>query len=332
MRRREFIAFLGGAAAWPLLAGAQQGERVRRIGVLMPFREPPRSDNPLDIDRIGVFVKTLEPLGWIVGRNLQIDTRWATDDADLLRKHASELVAATPDVIFTATNRAVRPLRQATRTLPIVFVSAIDPVGGGDVASMARPGGNVTGFMLYEYSISGKWLEVLKSIAPNVTRVAVLRDSDTPAGIGQFAAIQAVASPFKVELSPIDVHGAEEIERGIAAFAGEAGGGLIVVAGIAQALHRKLIVSLAARHRLPTVYGVRAFVTDGGLISYGPDLEDQYRAGAAYVDRILRGEQPAKLPVQAPTKYELVINLKTAKALGLEVPPTLLSRADEVIE
>ena len=269
---------------------------------------------------------------WTIGRNLQIDVRWAAADPNLYRKYAAELVSHTPDVILASTNTALAPLRQATRTIPIVFVLAIDPVGAGDVASLARPRGNATGFLLYEYGISGKWLELLKQIAPNVTRVAVLRDPATAAGIGQFAAIQAVSSPFGVELIPIDARDVDAIEQGVGEFASESNGGLISTASTAQVIHRKLIITLAARHRLPAVYPFRLMTNDGGLTSYGPDTVDQYRRGAQYVDRILKGEKPADLPVQAPTKYELVINLKTAKALGLEVPATLLVRADEVIE
>ena len=306
---------------------AQQVERRRRIGALTPGS----SDAPLQRVRIEAFLQALEPLGWSGGRNLQFDARWAARDADL-RRQAAELVAAMPDVILASTNGALASLRQATRTLPIVFVLAIDPVGDGNVASLAHPGGNATGFLLYEYSISGKWLELLRQIAPGVTRVAVLRDPATTAGIGQFAAIQAVAPPFKVELSPIDVRDGSEIERAITAFAREPNGGLIATGSVAAAAHSKLIVLLAARHRLPSVYAFRTWVTEGGLISYGPDLDDQYRRAATYVDRILKGEKPADLPVQAPTKYELVINLKTAKALGIEVPPQLLARVDEVIE
>ena len=328
MKRRKFITLLGGAVvAWPLMAGAQQAERVRRIGVLTPGR-----DDLEQRARIDAFLQVLEPLGWTVGRNLQIDARWAQGDVNLLRKHAAELVVAAPDVILASTNQPLVPLRQATRVVPIVFVLAIDPVGAGDVTSLARPGGNATGFLLYEYSISGKWLELLKQIAPGVTRVAVLRDPATAAGIGQFAAIQAVAPPFRVELSPLDVRDGSELERAIIAFARESSGGLIVPASVAAGAHSKLIITLAARHGLPAVYVFREFVANGGLISYGPNFPDQYRAGAGYVDRILKGQKPADLPVQAPTKYETVINLKTAKALGLEVPPTLLAGADEVIE
>ena len=326
MRRREFLGVLAGAT-WPLAARTQEVERMRRIGVLVPNPEDPRGNA-----RIVAFRQALDLLGWTVGRNLQIDVRWAAGDADLLRRHATELVAAAPDVILASTNQPLAPLRQASRTLPIVFVLTVDPVGSGEVAGLTRPGGNATGFLLYEYGISGKWLELLKEIAPNVTRVAVLRDPATATGIGQFAAIQAVSPPFKVELTPVDVRDDGEIERAISAFTRELNGGLIVPASVAAAAHRKLIVTLAARHRLPAVYVFREFVVEGGLISYGPDLTDQYRAAAGYVDRILKGEKPADLPVQAPTKYETVINLKTAKLLGLTVPPSLLAIADQVIE
>jgi putative tryptophan/tyrosine transport system substrate-binding protein len=327
--RRDFITLLGGAAvAWPLAARAQQPQRVRRIGVLMNLA----ADDPQSTARVTALAQGLQELGWTVGRNLQIDTRWAAADADLFRRYANELVAAAPDVVLASTSLAVAPFQQVSRTVPIVFVSVIDPVGGGYVASLARPGGNATGFLLYEYSISGKWLELLKQIAPRMTRAAVLRDPATTAGIGQFAAIQTVASLFGVELSPVDVRDVAEIERGVVAIARESNGGLIVTGSPAQGVHRKLILTLAARHQLPAVYPWRYMAADGGLISYGPDITDQYRRAASYIDRILKGEKPADLPVQAPTKYELVINLKTAKALGLEVPPTLLARADEVIE
>jgi ABC-type uncharacterized transport system substrate-binding protein len=326
MKRREFITLLGGAAAWPI--GARAQERVRRIGVLMNIA----ADDPQAQSRIEAFLQGLQPLGWTVGRNLQIDVRWAAADADLFRRYATELVALAPDVILASTNSAVAPLQQATRTVPIVFAITVDPVGAGFVARLARPGGNTTGFSLYEYSISGKWLELLKQVAPGVTRAAVLRDPATAAGIGQFAAIQAVAPPFGVELSPVDVRDGGEIEQAVTAFAHEPNGGLIVTGSPSQAVHRKLIVSLAARHRLPAVYPFRYMATEGGLIAYGPEIIDQYRRAAQYVDRILNGEKPANLPVQAPTKYELVINLKTAKALGLDIPATVLARADEVIE
>ena len=329
MRRRDFVTLLGSAAAaWPLSVRAQQGERLRRISVF----EPLAVDNPDERANIDAFVKALEPLGWVIGRNLQIDVRWAGGDADLLRKQVTELVASAPDVILASTNAGLAQLRQAARSLPIVFVMSIDPVGSGDVVSLAHPGGNATGFLLFEYSIAGKWLEMLKAIAPGVTRVAVLRDPSGAAGIGQFAAIQAVATPFGVELSTADVRDRDDIERAISILAREANGGLIVTASVMGAAHRNLIVTLATQHRLPVVSPFRNTVAAGGLISYGPDLIDQYRAVAGYVDRILKGEKPADLPVQAPTKYHLVINLRTAKALGIEVPASLLARADEVIE
>ena len=282
---------------------------------------------------VGAFLQALAQLGWIDGRNVRIDIRWATADADDLRRHAAELVALAPDVLVAATGTATAaPLLQATRTVPIVFVQVIDPVGAGFVASLAQPGGNATGFTSFEYGLSGKWLELLKQIAPSMTRAAVLRDPAVASGIGQFAAIQAVAPSLGVELSPVDARDAPEIERAVTAFARSGNGGLIVTPSPVAARHRDLIATLAARHRLPAVYGARHYVAAGGLISYGPDLIDQYRRAAGYVDRILKGEKPADLPVQAPTKYELVINLKTAKALGLDVPPALLARADEVIE
>ena len=329
MRRREFITLLGGAAAaWPLAARAQQGERMRRIGVLLPAA----ADDPEFQARVGAFLQGLAQLGWTIGRNVRIDTRWATTNAADIRRHAAELAALAPDVILAHGASTVGPLLQATRTVPIVFPVVGDPVGAGFVDSLARPGGNATGFMTFEYSLSGKWLELLKQIAPGVTRVAVLRDPAIASGTGQFGAIQAVAPSLRVEVSPVNVRDAGEIERAVAAFARSSNGGLIVTASALAALHRDLIITLAARHKLPAVYYERYFVAAGGLISYGPDYVDQYRRAAGYVDRILKGEKPADLPVQAPTKYELVINLKTAKALGLDVPPTLLARADEVIE
>jgi putative tryptophan/tyrosine transport system substrate-binding protein len=327
--RREFITLLGGAAVgWSHAGWAQHGEKIRRVGVLMNIA----ADDAQAQSRIDAFLHGLQPLGWAVGRNLRIDVRWAAADAGLFRKYATELVALEPDVILASTNPAMTPLQEATRTVPIVFTTTVDPVGAGFVASLARPGGNITGFSLYEYSISGKWLELLKQVAPGVTRAAVLRDPSTAAGIGQFAAIQAVAPPFGVELSPVDVRDRGEIERAVTAFAHEPNGGLIVTGSPSQAVHRELIVTLAARHRLPAVYPFRYMAADGGLIAYGPEIIDQYRRAAQYVDRILKGAKPAELPVQAPTKYELAINLKTARALGLEVPSTLLARADEVIE
>jgi putative ABC transport system substrate-binding protein len=328
MRRREFITLLGGAAAWPLTARAQQ-ERVRRIGVLMPSA----ADDPEYQARMTAFVQGLAQLGWIDGRNVRIDTRWGVADADRIRKYAAELLALAPDVILANSSAAVAPLLQATRAVPIVFTTVADPVGAGIVDSLARPGGSATGFLIWEYSIAGKWLELLKEIAPRVARVAVLRESGAATGPAQFAVIQAAAPSLGVEVRPVDTRDAGELERAITtAFAQGANGGLIVT-GTPQALfHRGLIVALAARLRLPAVYFGRYFVTDGGLISYGPDFVDQFRRAAGYVDRILKGEKPADLPVQAPVKFELAINLKTAKALDLDLPPTVLARADEVIE
>ena len=328
MKRREFITLLGGAAAWPLAARAQQGGRMRRIGVLTPLA----ADDPEGQARSAAFLQGLQELGWTVGRHVQIDYRWSARDVDQYRRHAAELVALAPDVILANGPPVVVALQRATRTVPIVFVQVTDPVGAGLVDSLARPGGNVTGFTPYEYGTSGKWVELLKEIAPRVTRAAVLRDAATSTGLGQFATIQAVAPSFGVAVSPVNVHDAGEIERAVSAFARGSTDGLLVTAGISGIFHRELIVTLAARHRLPAVYPYRFFVTSGGLISYGADTIDPYRRAAGYVDRILKGEKPADLPVQAPTKYELVINLKTAKALGLEVPATLLPRADEVIE
>ena len=329
MKRREFIAGIGGATlAWPLAAAAQQRERMRLIGVLLPAT----ADDAEFQARFGAFLQALALLGWTIGRNLRIDIRWATTDAAEIRKHAAELAALAPDVILAHAATTVGPLLQATRTVPVVFPAVVDPVGAGFVDSLARPGGNATGFMNYEYSLSGKWLDLLKQIAPSVTRVAVLRNAATASGPGQFAAIQAVAPSLGMEANPVNVRDAAEIERAVTAFAGAPNGGLIVTASPAAALHRELIVSLAARHKLPAVYFERHFVAAGGLISYGPDQIDMYRRAAGYVDRILKGEKPADLPVQAPTKYDLAINLKTAKALGLAVPQTLRASADEVIE
>jgi putative ABC transport system substrate-binding protein len=328
MKRREFIALLGGAAAWPLTARAQQTERMRRIGVLMNLA----GDDPESPVRVAAFAQGLQELGWIVGRNVRIDTRWVGINVDRSRSYATELVALAPDVILASGTPSVMALLQATRTVPIVFANVIDPVGSGFVESLAKPGGNATGFSMFEYGISGKWLELLKEIAPRVTRVAVLRDPAFASGGGQLGALQAVASSFGVELSPIGVRDASEIERAVTAFARSPNGGLIVTGSTLAVAHRDLIITLAARHQLPAVYAQRYIVAGGGLISYGPDSIDPFRRAASYVDRILKGEKPADLPVQAPTKYELVINLKTAKTLGLEVPPTLLARADEVIE
>jgi ABC-type uncharacterized transport system substrate-binding protein len=329
MRRREFISLLGGAAAaWPLAARAQQGERVRRIGVLLPASSDDAEFQP----RIGAFLQGLALLGWSIGRNVRIDTRWATTDAGEIRRHAAELAAAAPEVILAHGASTVGPLLQATRSVPIVFPIISDPVAAGFIDSLARPGGNATGFMVNEYGIAAKWLELLKEIAPNVMRVAVLRDPAVPTGPAQFGIIQTAAPSLRVEVSPISLRDAPEIERAVASFAPAGNGGLVVMGGAAASIHRNLIVTLAARHKLPAVYAERSFVAAGGLISYGSDYVDQYRRAAGYVDRILRGEKPADLPVQAPTKLEMVINLKTAKALGLDVPPTVLARADEVIE
>jgi putative tryptophan/tyrosine transport system substrate-binding protein len=328
MRRRKFITLLGGAAAWPLAARAQQSERMRRIGVLTSLA----SDDPESMARIAAFLQGLQELGWSVGRNVRIDYRWGAGDAERARRHAEELVALAPNVILANGGSIMAPLQQVTRTVPIVFAAVADPVGSGFVSSLARPGGNSTGFANFEYGISGKWLELLKQIAPTVTRVAVLRDPAVASGSGQFGAIQAVAPTLGVEANPVGLRDAGEIERDITEFARRSNGGVIVTAGGAGIRHRDLIIALAARHRLPAVYANRFFVTGGGLVSYGTHLVDHFRQAAGYVDRILKGEKPADLPVQAPTKYELVINLKTAKALGLTVPDTLLARADEVIE
>jgi len=329
MKRRTFIATLGSVAAWPLVARAQQGEPMRRIGVLVSAVE----GDPRGMEYVTAFAQGLAELGWTVGRNVRIEYRWGAGDLDRFRRYAAELVALSPDVVLASAGSIVGALQQASRTVPIVFVTTIDPVGGGWVESLSRPGTNATGFASFEFSMSGKWLELLKEIAPDVKRVAVIRDPSVPAGSGGLAAIQTVAPSFGVELTPVGVRSADEIERGIAAFARSANGGLIVVGpGSSVQPHRNLIIALAARHRLPAVYGSLVWARGGGLISYAPDAIDQYRRAAGYVDRILKGEKPADLPVQAPTKYELVINLKTARALGLTLPDTLLARADEVIE
>jgi ABC-type uncharacterized transport system substrate-binding protein len=328
MNRREFMSLLAGAAAWPLAARAQHSERMRRIGVLLGHA----ADDPESQARNAAFLQGLQEMGWTVGRNVRIDYRWAAGDFDSIRKHAAELVALAPDVILAAGNPVVAALQQATRSLPVVFAGVADPVGAGFVANLARPGGNATGFTPFEFGISGKWLELLKEIAPGMTRAAVLRDAAQVSGGAQWGAIQAVAPSLGVELRPIGMRDAGEIESGVGAFAREPNGGLITTAGLLSVTHQKLIIALAARHRLPAVYYYRYFVTAGGLASYGPDPHEQYRRAAGYVDRILKGEKPAELPVQAPTRYELVINLKTAKALGLELPATVLARADEVIE
>jgi putative tryptophan/tyrosine transport system substrate-binding protein len=326
--RRHVITLLGGAsAAWPLAARAQQGERMRRIGVLMNRAD----DDPEGQTRLAAFLQGLQEAGWAVGRNARVDIRWGVGEAGLFRAFASELIALAPDVILAAGTLSVAALQQ-TRSVPIVFAAIADPVAQGFVQSLARPGGNVTGFMNSEYSFSGKWLELLKEIAPRVTRVGVLRDAGNPTGIAQFSAIQALAPSLEAEVGPVNVRDASEIEHTVAAFARSANGGLIVTTTASATVHRDLIIALAARHKLPAVYGNRFAVARGGLISYGSDFTDEYRRAAFYVDRILKGEKPADLPVQAPTKYELVINLKTAKALGLEIPSSLLARADEVIE
>jgi putative ABC transport system substrate-binding protein len=328
VKRRAFITLLGGAAAWPLAARGQQPDRMRRVGVLTSSS----ADDLATQARLAAFQQGLQQLGWTDGHNVRTDYRWAAGDADNLHRYAGELVKLEPDVVLANGSAAVALLLQATRAVPIVFTDVPDPIGAGFVDGMARPGRNVTGFMLFEYGMSGKWLELLKQIAPDVSQVAVLRDPSMTAGVGQFAAIQAVAPLMRVELRPVDVRDAPEIERALLMFAGSSNSGLIVTSSPSAARHRDLIVRLAAKHGLPAVYSFRYYVTGGGLISYGPDPIDPLRRAAGYVDRILKGEKPADLPVQAPTKYELVINLKTAGALGLEVPPTLLARADEVIE
>jgi putative tryptophan/tyrosine transport system substrate-binding protein len=332
LRRREFISLLGGttvapATLWPLAASAQQAEHMRRVGVLMSTAK----DDPEGQARIAAFAQALQQLGWTDGRNVRVDIRWTLGNADDARKYAAELVALAPDVILASGGAAVGPLLQATHTLPIVFAIVPDPVGSGFVESLARPGGNATGFVQFEYSLTGKWLELLKQIAPGVTRAAVLWDPTITAGIGQFAVIQSVAPSLGVEVRPINVRDAAEIERAVAAFARTPNGGLIVTASALALVHRDLIITLAARHKLPAIYYTRLFVAGGGLISYGVDQLDQHRRVADYVDRIFKGEKPADLPVQVPTRYELVLNLKAAKALGLEVPATVLTRA-EVIE
>ena len=328
MQRREFITLVGGAvAAWPPVSSAQQPERVRRIGMLNSLAE----DDPESVTRRAAFEQAIKELGWTIGGNLRIDYRWARNDFELIRRFAAELVALAPDVILTSGSIVVEPTIRATRNIPIVFLQVIDPVGSGLIETMAHPGGNVTGFTQFEYSLAGKWLELLTEIAPDVSRVAVLRDATRGPGIGQFAVIQAMARPHRVELSPINAGDPAEMERGIAAFARTPKAGLVVTVG-GTAVRRDLIVAAAAKYRLPAIYPYRYFVSDGGLISYGPDTIEPYVRAASYVDRILKGEKPANLPAQAPTKYQLAINLKTAKALGLTVPPSLLARADELIE
>jgi putative ABC transport system substrate-binding protein len=330
LKRRDFISLLGGAAAaWPLAVRAQPTtERVRRIGVLMSTT----ADDPEGQARIAAFHQGLQELGWTLGRNARVDVRWGAFDADSSRHYATELVALAPEVIVATASAAMGALQQMRTVVPIVFVSIIDPVGAGFVKSLARPGGNVTGFSLFEYGLSGKWLELLKEIAPSVTRAAILREAAIASGVGQYAIIQALAPSLGIELSPIDLHDPGEIERGVLAFAREPNCGLIIVGAPSGVVHRDLIIALAARHRLPAVYPFPYFAHSGGLVAYGPDVVSQVRRAAGYVDRILKGAKPADLPVQAPTKYELVINLKTAKALGLEIPSSVLARANEVIE
>lgn len=329
MRRRDFITLLGGTAvAWPLAARAQQDGRMRRIGVLFGLV----ADDPESTTRLAAFLQALQELGWTDGRNVRIDTRWGAGDPERIRKHVAELVALAPDVILATGTTIMGPLQRATRTVPIVFANVSDPVGAGLVASLARPGGNATGFLSFEYSMGAKLLELLKQIAPRATRAAVIRDPALSSGSAQFGAIQAVAPFLGLDVSPVDGREAPEIERAIAAFVRELNGGLVVTLSTLTIVHRELVIALAARHKLPAVYPARLFVTSGGLISYGPSSVDSYRRAAGYVDRILKGEKPADLPVQAPTKYETVLNLKTAKALGLDVPATVLARADEVIE
>jgi putative ABC transport system substrate-binding protein len=329
MRRREFITLVGGAAAgWPLAALAQQREPTRRVGVLMSLAADDREGQA----RMDAFVQGLRELGWIDGRNVQIDTRWVAGGADRVRQYVAELVALSPDVILASGGSVVGPLLQATHTVPIVFTQTPDPVGAGFVDSLAHPGGNATGFSIFDYDIAGKWLELLKQIAPSVTRAAVVRDPATPQGIGQFSAVHTVSPLLGIEVSPLNASEPSEVERAITAFAHAPNSGLIVTGSNFAITHRELIIKLANQHKMPTVYPLRFFVTAGGLISFGPDANDTLRRAAVYVDRILKGEKPADLPVQAPTKYELVINLKTAKAIGLIMPPSVLGRADEVIE
>jgi len=329
MRRREFITLIGGVATgWPLIARAQQGDRVRLVCVL----EAITKDTPGAKERYAAFLEGLQQLGWTPGRNVQIETRWGEGDEAAIRKYAAELVALAPDVLVAGGGGATEVMLKVTHTIPIVFVIVPDPVGSGFVEGLSQPGANATGFMMFEYNLCGKWLELLKEIAPSVTHAAVLREAGTAAGIGQFAVIQAVAPSVGIEVRPIDLHGPAQIERAIAAFAQRSNGGIILTAAPKAGSNANLIIAAAARYKLPAVYIQRPFAVSGGLISYGPNFADQYRRAADYVDRILKGEKPADLPVQAPTKYELVINLKTAKALGLTVPPSLLARADDVIE
>jgi putative tryptophan/tyrosine transport system substrate-binding protein len=328
MKRREFIAGMAGiTAAWPL-AGRAQNSHQRRIGMMLTFS----TDESETAAGVATFRQGLQQAGWSEGSNLEIDIRWAEGDADRIRTNAAELVARAPDIMFAIGTANLGTLLQMSRTIPIVFAYVADPVGAGFVESLARPGGNATGFSQFEFGLSGKWVELLKEVAPSVTRVAVLRDSAISAGIGQFGAIQTVASTLGIDVSPVNVRDAGEIERAVVAFARSANGGLIVTASALSAVHGDLIIALAARHKLPAVYFLRRFISQGGLISYGPDIIDQYRRAAGYVDRVLRGEKPGDLPVQSPTKYAMAINTRTAKALGLNLPSTLLARADEVIE
>jgi putative ABC transport system substrate-binding protein len=328
LKRREFVTLIGGVAAWPITARAQQSERVRRIGVLINFR----ADDPEGQARLTAFRQTLRELGWMDGDNVRMDVRWAGDDAELYRRYAEELVAVAPDVILAGSSPSVAALQRATSSVPIVFAFVADPVGAGFITTLSRPGGNTTGFTAFEYSISGKWLELLKEIAPNVTRVAVLRDPAVAAGIGQFAAIQSMVSSSALELSSIDTRDVNEMERALDKFAREPNGGVIETASVSGTTHRESIISVVKRQRLPTVYPFRYYVLAGGLASYGPDPIDQFKRAAKYVDRVLKGAKPSDLPVEAPTKYYLVINLKTAKAIGLTISPELLATADEVIE
>ena len=327
MRRREFI-FGGAATAWSVTARAQQDERVRRIGVLLPAAA---DDAEVQI-WLAAFLQALAQLGWTIGRNMRVDIHWATPNANKIRQHAAELAAKAPDIILTGGTSTTAPMLQATRTVPIVFATVVDPVGAGLIDSLARPGGNATGFLLYEYSLGAKWLELLKQIAPTITRVAVLRDASTASGTGQFAAIQAVAPSLKIDVIPVNMREAGDLERTVSSFARSPNGGLILTGSGLSILHRDLVIALAARHKLPAIYYEKFFVSAGGLISYGSDRIELYRLAAGYVNRILRGENPADLPVQAPTKFELVINLKTAKALGLSVPPILLATATETFQ
>jgi putative ABC transport system substrate-binding protein len=329
MKRREFITFLGGAAAaWPLATRAEQPDRMRLVGVLQGLA----ADDPQGKTSFAAFRQRLQELGWTDGRNVKLDHRYGEGNADVMGQQAAELVALAPDVILTTGGQATERMLQATRTIPIVFTVVPDPVGSGLVPRLSRPGGNATGFMQFEYNLSGKWLELLKQIAPGVTRVAVLRDPTITAGIGQFAVIQSVAPSLGVEVTPIDTNNSTAIEHAVSDFAREPNGGLVVTASASGFTQRELIISLAARYKLPAVYFNRAAVLEGGLISYGADFTDMYRRAASYVDHILKGEKPANMPVQAPTKYELFINLKTAKSLGLTIPPSVLARADQVIE